>query len=492
MVSYTESAIVDAYSRDASNYPDGWAEAVWIPQSVEELIEAVRECIDRDQPLTLSAGRTGLTAAAVPAGGVLISVKRLNRFALHQSEETAWVWSEPGVVLQELQQSVEAQGWFYPPDPTERSSLIGGNIATNASGARTFKYGATRPYVRRLRMLLGDGEILDLRRGQFRAQQGTLRIESESGRCYAVPIRSIPMPAVSKHAAGLFVQPGMDAIDLFIGSEGILGVILEAELQVIPLPPKVFGLVAFFDSVEGCLDFVEQARHRSYQTRRSGGGDIDARLLEFLDRPSLELVRSQFPEFHPEAEAAIWLEQECTETTAMPLLEQWYELIAQHSTLADATWVGLDAQQQERMQRLRHAVSEAVYERICALKQTKIGTDMAVPEPYTRQLYFLYRQLADRHRLEAVIYGHIGNAHLHANFFAGSEAERHRARRAYDEAVAQVLRWGGTISAEHGVGKLKKRYLQQMFGTEVVDYFRRIKRVFDPKWLINPGTMIDR
>ncbi len=491
MVAYEEAAIVRTYCRDASNYPGGWAEAVWIPENVEELIEAVRQCVHQKQPFTIAAGRTGLTAAAVPEGGVLISVERLRRFSVGENSDGAWVSTEPGVVLQTLQAAVEERGWFYPPDPTERSSLIGGNIATNASGARTFRYGATRPYVQRLRVLFGDGEIADLRRGAVREHEGMLRITAESGREYELPIPAIPMPKVSKHAAGLYLQPGMDAVDLFIGSEGILGVILEADLRLIPLPEKVFGLVVFFDDEENALEFVEEVRRRSLRHRQGAVGEIDARLVEFFDRPSLQLVRSQFPEFPEDAAVAVWIEQECTEATESALLEQWYTLILRYTSLADATWLGSDPKQQHRMQQLRHAVPEAVYERICALKQTKIGTDMAVPERYTRQLYQFYQQLFREHQLEYVIYGHIGNAHLHANIFAASEEERQRAQAAYERAIAQVLQWEGTISAEHGVGKLKKRYLQQMFGTEVLEHFRRIKRILDPDWLINRGTMID-
>src|SRR5262249_7212101 len=192
----------------------------------------------------------------------------------------------------------DAKGMFYPPDPTERTCFVGGTISTNASGARTFKYGATRNYVQALRLVVATGEIIDLRRGEvFADQNGELLIPLASGGSIAAKLPTYSMPRVRKHASGYFVAPGMDAIDLFIGSEGTLGVIIEAELKLLPKPAGLLSGVVFFDDEKNLLDFVRAARERSLANRvrsptvREGNSsNLDARALEYFDIESLKFL----------------------------------------------------------------------------------------------------------------------------------------------------------------------------------------------------------
>jgi D-lactate dehydrogenase (cytochrome) len=200
----------------------------------------------------------------VPFGGVVLATNKLNQLRI----ENAKCQAQAGVRLSEVQSAVNAQTLFYPPDPTERSCFLGGTIATNASGARTFKYGATRNYVQALKVVLASGDSVDLRRGElFASLDGRVSIPLSSGRALEAQLPTYSMPRVRKHASGYFVAPGMDLIDLFIGSEGTLGVIVEAELKLLPKPAGVLSGVVFFDNEESLLAFVREARERSLRNR---------------------------------------------------------------------------------------------------------------------------------------------------------------------------------------------------------------------------------
>jgi D-lactate dehydrogenase (cytochrome) len=479
------------YLKDASNMPGGHAERVFFPESEEELASLLADCHRDGTPVTVSGAGTGLAGGRVPFGGAVVSTSKLNAIVSIDPEANR-ARVEPGVILAELQREVEAHDRLYPPDPTERNCFIGGSVATNASGARTFKYGPTRNYVTALKLLLGSGERLHLRRGQTIADGRALRLHTVEGRAIEIELPSYTMPAI-KHAAGYFAKPGMDAIDLFIGSEGTLGVITEIELKLIPLPRKLFSGIIFFPSEELTLAFVDEARAASFGTR-SGSGDtgIDARALEFLDADSLELIRPRFPSIPSGATGgAVWFEQEATEENEEELLATWYDLMLRHGALVDESWFAISAEDQRRMREFRHAVPSAVYEQISEGNQTKLGTDMAVPDAGFHELLRFYRQEFAANRLRTVVYGHIGNNHLHANIFASGADEFAAAKGVYNRLVEKVLALGGTISAEHGVGKLKKAYLEAMYGPEGIEGMRRIKRALDPAGILGRNTMFD-
>jgi D-lactate dehydrogenase (cytochrome) len=180
------------------------------------------------------------------------------------------------VILADLQRAVDQQGLLYPPDPTERGCFVGGNVATNASGARTFKYGPTRNYIRRLKIVLASGEVVDLRRGEVRADANRrMRI----GNSIELTLPDYHMAATRKNASGYFIAPEMDAIDLFIGSEGTLGVICEIEVKLLSKPEGLLSGVVFFVDEADVLALVAAARKRA-----------DARAIEFFDNESLNFL----------------------------------------------------------------------------------------------------------------------------------------------------------------------------------------------------------
>src|SRR5690242_9055294 len=211
----TNSDEIEDFLTDASFMRGGHADRVLLPESVEEVAEILTSANRDRTPVTISGAGTGTVGGRVPFGGIVLATDRLNRI---KSIENNRGVAEAGVILSDFQRAVDAKGLLYPPDPTERGAFLGGTVATNASGARTFKYGPTRNYIERLKVVLASGEVLDLHRGE---------------KIREIRVPSYARPATRKNATGYFVAPEMDELDLFIGSEGTLGVVCEIEARLI-------------------------------------------------------------------------------------------------------------------------------------------------------------------------------------------------------------------------------------------------------------------
>src|SRR5437764_1838364 len=311
MLTKTQPDQIQDYLSDASYLKGGIADLVLFPATANDLSGVLRDATRTGTPVTISGAGTGTVAGRVPFGGIVIATDRLNHIRrVSRDDGGGRASAESGVRLIDLQRAVEAEGLLYPPDPTERSCFIGGNIATNASGARTFKYGPTRKYVERLQIALATGDVIDLRRGELHADRNLLiQVPLPSGRLIEAKIPSYQMPQVRKHASGYYIEPGMDVIDLFIGSEGTLGVIIEAELKLLPKPEGLLSGVVFFKDEADLLAFVHDARERSLLIRGSSptvregfggnttvrdGAEIDARALEYFDVESLRFLSQKY------------------------------------------------------------------------------------------------------------------------------------------------------------------------------------------------------
>ncbi len=491
MSTKSEPDEIQSYLVDASNMRGGEAERVLFPQSTQEVAEILAQASREKTPVTVSGGGTGIVGGRVPAGGIVLATDRLNRIIeIRREERGGRARAEAGVVLAEFQRGVEAQGLLYPPDPTERSCFLGGTVATNASGARTFKYGPTRNYVERLRVALATGDSVDIRRGELRADDdGMIAIPLSGGRRIETKLPSYKMPRTRKHASGYYVEPRVDAIDLFIGSEGTLGVITEVEVKLLAKPEGVFGSVLFFDEEEKLLDFVSEAREISLNTRsRNLTDEADARALEYFDRNSLQFMREKFPHIPPAAEGAIFFEQETTAENEDALLEKWGALVEKHGALADDSWLALNEHDRARMREFRHALPVLVNERLARRGQRKVSTDMAVPDEDFPEMLKFYKETLRAHDLEFVIFGHIGDNHVHVNIMPRDDIEALSAREIYSQFIRRAVKVGGTISAEHGIGKLKRDYLRirPSLHTRAREHFRGrvFKAVTSEEWRV--------
>jgi D-lactate dehydrogenase (cytochrome) len=431
----------------------------------------------------------------VPFGGVVLATDRLNQIKNIVSEaHGGTAVAQAGVILRDLQRAVEAEGLIYPPDPTERGCFLGGNVATNASGARTFKYGPTRNYVERLQIALATGELLDLRRGELHADaDGKVTIPLAGGRVIEAQLPSYQMPKVRKHAAGYFVTPGMDVLDLFIGSEGTLGVVVEVAVRLLPKPVGILSGVVFFAQSEQLLALVRAARERSLssreKSRQDAGGGLDARALEYFDRGSLGFLKQKYETIPEQAVGAVFFEQETTPATEDSLMAEWLSLIEEHKALADDSWFATNEQDLGRLREFRHALPVLMNEWFARHKQRKVSTDMAVPDDQFPGMLRFYDESLRTTDLRYTIFGHIGDNHVHVNILPRNDEEGARARAIYVEFLKRAVSVGGTLSAEHGIGKLKRDYLKLFYSEQHLREMAALKRAFDPAGILGRGNI---
>jgi len=486
MILKTSPDEIQNYLSDASNFK-GSCEAVYIPESIEEIAGLLKEADGSKTPVTIAGNGTGLTGARVPLGGIMISTEKLNRIIEINTEEK-YIITEPGVILDTLQKEVNGVNLLYPPDPTEWNCFIGGTIATNASGEKTFKYGPTRNFVEELQVVLASGEIIELKRGMQKAKDYELELTTRSGRTIKIQIPDIRMPAV-KNASGYFLKKDMDAIDLFIGSEGTLGVITNIKLRLVDLPENILSSVIFFNSEADAVFFIEEAREISFRTRLEQSDSIDALALEFMDENCLKFLIGDYPQIPADAKASVWFEQETSEENDEKLFNDWADLIARHNGNTETAWFAFSAQDKIKLEEFRHSVSAKANEFIARKKVKKLGTDVAVPDNQFRKFYKDCKTLVNNSGMKFIAYGHFGNSHLHLNMLPSNEEEYNRGKEIYRQICENAVRLGGTISAEHGVGKLKTDYLKMMYGEENVKRMAQIKKALDPNFILGRGTL---
>jgi FAD/FMN-containing dehydrogenase len=399
-----------------------------------------------------------LTGARVPHGGWAISLEKFNRIDIRSGEARVGA----GVLLRDLQSAAVRSGQFYAPDPTETMAAIGGTIATNASGSRSFCYGDTRRHVLALDVALIDGRILKLRRGNP---------------C-DFPFSEVPALQTTKNTAGYFLRSGMDALDVFIGSEGTLGIVTAATLRLLPLPGELLAGVVFFARDEDALTAVDRWR-----------GIPNLRMLEYLDSGSLELLGAAYSDVPRASRAALLIEQEIESDSDV---DRWLERLQSENALAVDSWFGASDADRERFRRFRHALPERVNDEVRRRGLLKMGTDFAVPIPRNREMMAAYRdRLSAEFPARYVVFGHIGDAHVHANVLPHTEKEVLRAQEVIRDLANHAVALGGTVSAEHGLGKRKAGLLKLQFAPEHIDSMKAVKRHFDPQWLLGRGTLFD-
>jgi len=283
-------------------------------------------------------------------------------------------------------------------------------------------------------------------------------------------VPAIPLPNTTKFTAGYRLHPGMDWVELFCGSEGTLGIVLEAEVALLPMPEELFTAVVFFVSDDDALSAVEAWRPVA-----------GLRMLEYADRNALDLIRSRYPEIPRNAAAALLIESE-----GRVDIDEWHLRLTSARAMHKDSWFAVSAADRE----FRHSFPEAVIAAVVPGGFLKMGTDYAVPLDRNREMLAYYRQ-----RLEAampgqyVLYGHIGDAHVHANMLPVTQEQADAAAALLNEFAIQAVRLGGTVSAEHGLGKRKAHLLSLQYPPEHIQAMRDVKSRLDPQWLLGRGTL---
>jgi len=442
MIIKKDKDTIKNYFEDNSGVKHAYADFVAIAENDEEVGAFLEEMSKTKTPVTVAGALTGNTASALAFGGAVLSLEKLNNIGeiavINKNEAEITVGA--GARLSDIKAKAAAAGWFYPPDPTEKNATIGGNISTNASGGRGFKFGVTRDYVKEITIVFTDGSKARFARGEiFADNSGRISFQTDKG------VKNITLPKYKlpriKNAAGYYNYPNADLIDVFIGSDGTLGVIIEAKLKLIMHFKEVFGGIVFFETLDKAYDFVKIVKEKT-----------NAMSLEFFDRNALGVIKEDYPVIPQNAAAGIMFEQDVYGNDFDVLMEKWVSLIEQSGIDSKNVWFGENEAEQEKFRTFRHRIPERVNERVRKNGVPKVGTDFAVPEGKLAEMVDFCEKEFEKSGLFYLTFGHIGENHLHANIIAANEAEYQKARNLYSGIAQKAVELGGYIPlCDHGV-----------------------------------------
>jgi FAD/FMN-containing dehydrogenase len=448
---------IDSYLDDSSGYR-GTADRVFLPADVAELREVVKASAAQQIPLTVSGAGTGLAGARVPHGGWVVSLERFRKIQVNSGSAKCGA----GVILKDLQKGAAHTRQFFGPNPTEDSAAMGGIISTNAGGARSFHYGSARRHVLGLEVTFMDGRTEWLRRGD--------KVD--------FPVRPIRVPATSKNSAGYHLTADLEWVDLIAGSEGTLGIVTEAEVQLFPEPAAVLSGVVFFPSDELAMAAVKAWRPVN-----------ELRLLEFMDRTALSLLRTKYPDIPKHAKAALFVEQNLISEEDGEV-EAWTRRLREQGAMEEESWFGFSAADRDRFRVFRHTLPVTVVDTVRRHGFPKFGTDYAVPLEHESVLHEFYKKRCEETMPGLyTIFGHVGDANNHVNLLPANREQAERGEKLIHEFAEFIVAHQGTIAAEHGVGKTKTDLLQLMYPGHEIQAMKDVKRRLDPQWLLGRDTI---
>jgi D-lactate dehydrogenase (cytochrome) len=507
---------VAAYLQDAARTPGGHTPEVCLPRTEADVSQAVRAA----RALLPVGAQSSLTGGATPFGETVLSLARMDATLRIDSDR---VRVEAGVALVSLEEALAPRRLFYPPVPTFRGAFIGGTVATNASGAATFKYGSTRRWVQALTIVLANGDVLDVERGECQAHpDGHFDVILASGEKRRVPVPTYRMPQVPKRSAGYHAEAGMDLVDLFVGSEGTLGVITEAELAVIPAPARLLAIVTLATekaalTLVGALREAAQEAWSSHDPRA-----LDVAAIESMDARCLEMLRSDGKDrehrirLDPSAGTAILVQIELPAgATAADVMDQAALFEAGTLETPIAAFLGLvreagaldsvelslpgDTRRAQQLLALREAVPMAVNHRVAEAQRARPGVrktaaDMIVPFESLGGMMDFYREGFTRRGLDHALWGHVSDGNIHANVIPRTEEDVRCGEEAFLEFAAEVSRLGGCPLSEHGVGRsaCKQELLRRLYGDRGIEEMRQVKAALDPEGKLAPGVVFPR
>jgi len=482
------------YLHDESRL-SGKAEYMVFARSESDIQEAVNYCRKHKLALTIQGSRTGITGGSVPETGLILNLEKMNKIKgiRQDAEGNYYLRCEPGLKLAELwevlnSRQYDTSGWeaeeksvwqqftrerryIFPPDPTETSASLGGMASCNASGARSYKYGATRKWISMIK-------TINLQKPQNKIILSDFQIR--------LPAKGV------KNAAGYYIGEDSRDFDIYIGAEGTLAVITELEIKLIPKPAHCWGVLQFFDSELAVMDFCEGLKLLEHR----------ASAIEYFDNNSLLLLRDNrqlwesLPELQDSWKFAIYYEFEGDDAE---ILENAFfaagDLAEEFGSGESDCWLVDTEAGIEHLKEFRHAVPEAINKELDMIRKdapriSKISTDLALPAGCLRQILKLYRQ-AEEQGWRIIVFGHIGNYHLHTNILPSDYENWLRGKELVKSWAEAAVKLGGSVSGEHGIGKTKRDLLRLMYGEEGLAVFKNIKEHYDPRWMLNRGNIIE-
>lgn len=430
------------YSMDASIYrsiPD----VVVFPKSTDQVSEIMDFANVNEIPVTPRGAATGLCGGAVPLeGGIVMDLTKMNKI-LEIDLDNLCVKVEPGVIQFQLNQELKPHGFFFPPTPgSKKMCTIGGMISTNAGGMRAIKYGVTRNFVLGLKVVLASGEVIDL-------GGKTLK------RCL-----------------------GLDLIQFFVGSEGTLGIITEALLRIIPLPEETAVIIAPFEDINEAAKAVKSVLSNTIPTA-----------IEIMDSGIIKAVNSYIPELNlPEVDAILYFEVGGTREEVKRQTELIVEICKKHNS-KNIQWTS-DPSEKQMLWQGREAAGGAIMNLDKRLVRVYEAEDVCVPISKIPEMVKKFQEISKKYGIPVCLYGHAGDGNIHSGVLIDvrKQEEWQKLKRLTSEVYEAAMSLGGNISAEHGIGVLRADWMERVQG-QGLDYIKKIKKVFDPKGILNPGKL---
>jgi glycolate oxidase len=416
---------------------------VVFPRTTDHVVRCVRAAVEHGVPIVTRGSGTGLSGGSIPSADSLVICLAQMTTIVEVDARNLTVRAQPGVITQKLDEAVAHHGLFYPPDPgSMRISTIGGNVAENSGGLRGLKYGVTRDYVMGLEVVLPDGRVARL-----------------GNKCV-------------KDVAGYSLK------DLFIGSEGTLGIMTEVLLKVLPRPAARRTMLVLYDRIEDAAQTVSAI--------------IAARIipctLEFLDRMTARCVEEYAHAGLPtDCEAILLMETDGHPAAVADEAERMVAIARERGARSVQT------ARDEAEALMLAAARRSAFSALARQRPTTILEDVTVPRSELAQMVAFIAETAAAHGLQIGTFGHMGDGNLHPTFLTDERdaAEMERVHHALDAIVERTLALGGTITGEHGVGVAKKAWLRKQLGDDSYELMRQIKQTLDPRGLLNPGKIFD-
>ena len=495
-----DPSIVDGFVRDAAHFPGGHADGVARPTSEA----GVAALLASHSPILIAGAQSSLTGGATPHGGIVVSTAKLAGIERAGADH---VRVGAGVTLIALQESLDSWGAWFPPVPTFMGAFAGGVVATNAAGAATFRYGTTRAWVDGLTCVMPCGCVLDIARGETRADP-RFEIVCAHGTRTVTP-GSYRMPDVPKVSAGYYAAPGMDLIDLFIGSEGTLAVITSVTFRVLPMRPRQALALLTSDDEDDALRLVGELRAmpmvaaiehldaRCIRIVREDGEDVKNGVAIPEDATMLLIVQIELPSTMSDAEGLDQIAGALDDDAADSALVRFTRLLNRHGALERAE-IAMPGNERRAKQFLavREAAPTGVNRRVGDAKRedpriSKTAADMIVPFERFAEMMAIYERGYRERGLDYAIWGHVSDGNVHPNVIPRSYADIEAGKDAIFEFGREAARLGGCPLAEHGVGRhpVKQALLRQLYGDEGIAEMRAIRNAFDPESKLAPGVL---
>ncbi|MDA3788701.1 MAG: FAD-binding oxidoreductase [Desulfobacula sp.] len=515
------------YLKDESR-TSGKAESISFPESETQIQVIVKTLLEQKTPITVQGSRTGIVGGAVPVCGHILNLSKMTRVTgleLDQDGEFS-IRVQPGISLSDLDQQLysgrfDCDGWdknalaalevfkkserlVWPPDPSERSASIGGIAANNSRGICALYYGAARLHIKSIRLVDANGEIHSITRGQYIFSQGVCPLPGGD------QLRLDLATLQSQSSENL--MDGNDLLDLYLGSEGMLGVITELTLFLQPLPKELWGIVFFFEDQSRAVNFIQgidpkkNRQKRQKQKRQKTEPDTDIVAIEFMDQTTLECIREykqgnsqlkQLPDWDKSLTSAVYMEIHGNIAEEVEALsERLLGTAVQCDCDPDNTWAFCGEMEIERLRIFRHAAAESVNLFIDKARQkdsriTKLGTDYRLKNGSLSEVLDMYCRDLQTHGLKAAIFGHAADGHLHVNILPQDYQQFEKGRALIKDWAIKIYAKEGSVVTEHGVGKIKKDLFGSIALPQRVKMIRSVKQQLDPNGLWNPGNMLD-